>query len=136
MKGDKMQYAVNSSQMKNLDQKTIQEIGIPSLVLMERAALEVAKVVKNHASTQDKVLVVCGVGNNGGDGIAIARILSMFGQPADILIVGDQSKMTVETKQQLEIAMNLGLSIRTETNFSEYTQTLFVGSMNRLSMHI
>jgi NAD(P)H-hydrate epimerase len=121
VKGGKMQYAVNSSQMKFLDHKTVQEIGIPSLVLMERAALEVAKVVRNRATCRDKILVVCGIGNNGGDGIAIARILFMSGYLVDILIVGDLSKMTIETKQQFEIAMNLGLSIRTETYFSEYT---------------
>ena len=116
-----MQYAVNSSQMKFLDQTTIQKIGIPSMVLMERAAYEFSKAVCSRATHHDKILTVCGVGNNGGDGIAIARILTGYGYAVDILIVGDQNKMTMETKQQLDIAMNLGLSIRTETNFTEYT---------------
>lgn len=116
-----MQYAVNSSQMKLLDQTTIQEIHIPSMVLMERAAYSVAQVVMNRATKQDKILAVCGSGNNGGDGIAIARILYSLGYQAEILFIGKKEKMTQETSQQYEIAKNLGLSIRTESNFIEYT---------------
>ena len=71
-----MKQIVDGKQMKALDDKTIQHYGIPSLVLMERASLAVAEEIKNSFNTE-KILIVCGSGNNGADGIAIARILSL-----------------------------------------------------------
>lgn len=115
-----MKFALNSEQMKKLDDKTIHTMKIPSLVLMERAALAVAEAVMKKCDTYSKIVVVCGCGNNGGDGFAVTRILSLKGYHVDILLVGKEEKMTPETKTQMEIVMNLGLSIRRECDFSEY----------------
>lgn len=56
--------------MKATDAKTIQEIGIPSMVLMERAAMAVAAEAEKAAKKDEIVWAVCGSGNNGADGIA------------------------------------------------------------------
>ena len=73
-----MKEVVSCERMKQLDAYTIEKRGIPSCVLMERAALktveEMEKVFHKN-NTEEKILCVCGSGNNGGDGIAIARIL-------------------------------------------------------------
>ena len=61
--------------MKATDAKTIQEIGIPSMVLMERAAMAVAAEAEKAAKKDEIVWAVCGSGNNGADGIAAARML-------------------------------------------------------------
>lgn len=53
--------------MQRADEYTIQKIGIPSLVLMERAALKTVEVMKEKGISLDHCLVVCGSGNNGGD---------------------------------------------------------------------
>ena len=74
-----MKYVINSEQAKAVDTYTINEIGIPSLVLMERAAVSVVQEIEKKITNTDKVLCVCGVGNNGGDGIAVARILHQKG---------------------------------------------------------
>lgn len=116
-----MQKVVTSSQMKAIDSFTIEEIGIPSMVLMERAALRVVDVVKQHSNLGDKILAVCGTGNNGGDGIAVARILKCEGYEAAILLVGDESKASEQSKEQLKIARNLGISILNNININEYT---------------
>ena len=71
-----MQILVTGEQMKQLDQATIQTMGIPSLVLMERAALAVFDCLKQHFSLK-KTLVVCGSGNNGADGIAVGMATSI-----------------------------------------------------------
>lgn len=115
-----MKYALSASQMKSLDQMTIQEIGIESLVLMERAALGVVEEIKKHVTLKDRILVVCGNGNNGGDGFAVARILLAQGHSVDALFVGSMDKMTLECKKQMQIAVKMGLSMRTELLFSEY----------------
>lgn len=115
-----MRYALDAVQMKNLDKKTIEQIGIPAMVLMERAALFVAEHVREHAKPTDKIIAVCGTGNNGGDGIAAARILHLWGYEVTIGIVGDMEKFSKECREQWKIAKNLGLSIRTEWELSEY----------------
>ena len=70
-----MNYIVTGDEMKQIEKCAIEEIGIDSLVLMERAALSVVAHMKKHTTKQDKICVVCGSGNNGADGVAIARIL-------------------------------------------------------------
>ena len=74
-----MRYLVTGEQMKQVDQYTIEQIGIPSLVLMERAALAVFKEAVNHVKQTEPVWVLCGSGNNGADGIAVARMLHISG---------------------------------------------------------
>lgn len=115
-----MRYVLNASQMKNIDAYSIKEIGIPSCVLMERAALEVAMVVQKNHNTRARIIAVCGSGNNGGDGIAAARILFHMGYQADILFLGSNENATGETRKQMEIAANMGIAILSECQFSSY----------------
>ena len=61
--------------MKQADEYTIRNIGIPSVVLMERAALQTVAVMRRRKVDVSRALVVCGSGNNGGDGFAVARLL-------------------------------------------------------------
>ena len=70
-----MKKLMNGAQMKMIDTYSIQEVGIPSLVLMERAALCVTEAVLEKIKKTDKVLRVRGRGNNGADGMAVARQL-------------------------------------------------------------
>ncbi|MDF2472383.1 MAG: hypothetical protein K0R21_165 [Anaerocolumna sp.] len=107
--------------MKAIDDYTIERIGIPSMVLMERASLHVVEQIKLHGDKNSRILAVCGYGNNGGDGIGAARILFCQGYYVKLLMVGEESKATVQTKEQLTIARNLGLSIDSNINFNEYT---------------
>ncbi|MDF2589497.1 MAG: hypothetical protein K0S41_3338, partial [Anaerocolumna sp.] len=116
-----MNLVVNSQQMKGIDTFTCEQIGIPAIVLMERAALKVAEEIKKHADKKTKILAVCGLGNNGADGIATARILYSEGYQVDILLVGDETRALELTKQQINIAANLSISIYNNINLSEYT---------------
>ena len=76
-----MKKIVTSSEMKEIERRTIEEIGVPSLVLMERAAMQVVSAIGD----EEAVLVVCGVGNNGADGLAIARLLKLAGKDVRII---------------------------------------------------
>ena len=115
-----MRYAVKAEEMKQIDLYSIEQIGLPSVVLMERAALTVAFNIENIATKEGKILVVCGTGNNGGDGIAIARILHQKGYKVDFIILGDMDKLTEESKLQLFIAKNLGMCICSKFLPNEY----------------
>ena len=65
--------------MQKADKHTIEKIGISSMVLMERAALKTVEVMETEQIRLDKALIVCGSGNNGGDGFAIARLMKEKG---------------------------------------------------------
>jgi len=96
---------------KNTDTYTMSEIGIPGIVLMERAAYAVVQEVQKHCTKSERILAVCGSGNNGGDGIAAARILYLMGYSCDVLLFCGKHGLTEETEQQLQIAKNAGLKI-------------------------
>lgn len=119
-----MKKIVTCSEMKALDSHTISQMGVPSCVLMERAALKTAEVLEqgfHNKRDQEHILVVCGSGNNGGDGIAIARILHLHGYHADIFLAGQKEHMTEETRQQLQIAENYHVPLVNNPEWDEYT---------------
>ncbi|MDR2355844.1 MAG: NAD(P)H-hydrate epimerase [Clostridiales Family XIII bacterium] len=106
--------ALTAAQMKRCDAHTIQKMGVPSMVLMERAALAVVdELLSGRDPVFDKtyVLCVCGAGNNGGDGAAVARLLSIAGLRAEILFVGARDGTSAETARQLKIAENYGVRL-------------------------
>lgn len=101
-----MRYLVSASEMRRYDSNTIERIGIPACVLMERAALAVAETVEGHCAgekSRKHVLVMAGMGNNGGDGLAVARILSERGYQVEVWCVGDRSKASGQWEQQRQI---------------------------------
>ena len=106
--------------MKQLDQSTIKQMGIPSLVLMERAALAVFDCLKQHFPLK-KTLIVCGSGNNGADGVAVARLLHLAGYPVDLYLAGNHTSFTEEMNIQWQAAKNYQVSIVNNCRFSEYT---------------
>jgi hydroxyethylthiazole kinase-like uncharacterized protein yjeF len=115
-----MEYIVTSSQMNSLDNETIENIGIPSIVLMEKAALGVVEAIHNTCKAAGKILVVCGTGNNGGDGIAVGRILHLQGKQVRIVLLGDVQKASTETKRQIEIAEKYNIKIYNTFDKTEY----------------
>lgn len=106
-----MRYLYNGKQAKNIDFHAIHTMGIPGLVLMERAAMSVAAVVMEKEEKEETILVVCGTGNNGGDGVATARILHEAGYPVAVTVVGESKRMTEDMKRQLAIAANMDIPI-------------------------
>jgi len=100
---------VTGAEMKRLDERTIKEHGVPSLVLMERAALASVEVLHEEGFDLNYVDVFCGPGNNGGDGIAVARLLFLAGKDVTIIFVGDPEKRSADTIKQQEIAESYGL---------------------------
>lgn len=104
-----MKTVVTGSEMKAIDTYTIQELAIPSLVLMERAALSMVCRMRKEISKADRILCICGAGNNGGDAVAVARILFGQGYASAIYMAGIPEKWTEETKKQIQIARNVGV---------------------------
>ena len=116
-----MRYLPNGKQMSEADAHTIHEIGIPSLVLMERAALQIIETMHKKNISTEKSLIVCGSGNNGGDGFAVARLLTEQGKHADVLFAGKEASLSEECRCQKQIVENMGISVFTEFPDEEYT---------------
>lgn len=116
-----MRYLPDAAQMKAADQYTIQTFNVPSLELMERAAMSCVEVMKEKASDLSNICVVCGSGNNGGDGFAIARLLVNEGYKVDVVMAGNTSRCTAETKYQMALLEQTGLIIKDKFSQEDYS---------------
>jgi len=102
----------SAAQMREMDRRTIEEFGVPSLVLMENAALRVVDVIAQRFGPLrgKRIAVVCGKGNNGGDGLAIARHLATrFGAEVSIGMVGNPSELTGDAAANYKMSLAFGL---------------------------
>lgn len=101
--------SVTGNQMKAIDNYCIEKLGIPGIVLMENAAL---KVIKNiDLNRFNSFTIVCGVGNNGGDGLAVARHLYVLGKKVKVFIIGNLNKGSEDFNTNYNILNNLGLEL-------------------------
>lgn len=116
-----MKYILTGSQMKKADKYTIEHIGIPSMVLMERAALKVVEIMEQESVDFSKTLVVCGSGNNGGDGYAIARLLHVKGYETAIYFAGNDSSRSLENQAQKKIAEYYQIPVVQDLEGREYS---------------
>ena len=71
---------VTAAEMRQIDQDTIEGIGIPGIVLMETAGSAIVRAIQRHYPTCQRIGIFAGKGNNGGDGIVIARQLAHMGR--------------------------------------------------------
>ncbi len=111
-------YVVSAAEMKRCDASTISDFGVPQDVLMERAALSICKYVKKALPEGGRVLILAGSGNNGGDGIAAARLLHQDKINVTLVLVNHSlsdkastTKRSVGCSTQLKIAISYGIDI-------------------------
>jgi hydroxyethylthiazole kinase-like uncharacterized protein yjeF len=104
---------LNAAQMKEADRRTIDEIGIPSLVLMENAGRQVVAAMEAMYSDllERQVAVLCGRGNNGGDGFVVARTLVQRGVDVSVFLFGRVSAVRGDARTNLEILGRLGVTV-------------------------
>jgi NAD(P)H-hydrate epimerase len=122
-----MEFLVTAAQMKQCDEYTIRRLGLPSMVLMERAALAVTEEMQRERMDLSSVLVVCGSGNNGGDGFAVARLLDEQGVRVTVAFEGKEESMTEETRIQKQICEKCG--IKPCSNYQEREYTVIVDAL-------
>ncbi len=102
---------VTAAEMRQIDQDTIEGIGIPGIVLMETAGSAIVRAIEQHYPTCQRIGIFAGKGNNGGDGIVIARQLAHIGRDVRLFLVSAPESFTGEAQINLEIATKLGLQI-------------------------
>lgn len=99
---------ISVKQARAFDLYAQEKLGIPSLLLMENAGRSVAEEALKMLGKRKKVAVVCGVGNNGGDGFVAARHLLNAGKKVQVYIIGDEAKIKADPKTNLEILCKMG----------------------------
>jgi NAD(P)H-hydrate epimerase len=113
---------LNTQQMREADRQTIDDVGIPSVVLMENAGRQA--VAAMEAAFDDlpssKVGVLCGRGNNGGDGFVVARTLAQRGIEAVVYLLGSVADVRGDARTNLEILGRVGLTVVEVTNAQEW----------------
>jgi NAD(P)H-hydrate epimerase len=113
---------LNTQQMREADRQTIDEIGIPSLVLMENAGRQAVAAMEAAFDdlSSSRVGVLCGRGNNGGDGFVVARTLAQRGIEAVVYILGSVSDVRGDARTNLEILGRVGVTVVEVTNAQEW----------------
>src|SRR5690606_20565759 len=99
--------------MRAIDGRAIEGYGIPSLILMEHAGLAVARRSWQQlvGTRSRKAVVFAGTGNNGGDGLVAARLLTNWGARVRVFLAGDPRRASAETATQLAIVRELGIDV-------------------------
>lgn len=125
--------------MREADRFTIEDIGIPSLVLMENAGRQVVAAIEAayEAQLNGRIAVLCGRGNNGGDGFVVARTLLQRGVDCAVFVIGVVAEIRGDARVNLDILGRLGVTVveindeqAWELHFSEISQcTLIVDAI-------
>lgn len=122
-------YLLNRESSRAIDRLAVEEFGVPSIVLMENASRHVADVALDQLEDVDDptILIVCGPGNNGGDGLAASRHLSNAGVRTTIALAADPARLSGDAAVHLAVVRRMGLPIR-EIGPGAATLDAFAGS--------
>jgi len=104
---------LTAREMKDIDSKATSEYGIPSLILMENAGIRTVEVIEDllESSQSDKVVVLAGKGNNGGDGLVVARHLINAGIHVDVFLLAGSNEMTPDSYTNYQILSRMSRNI-------------------------
>jgi hydroxyethylthiazole kinase-like uncharacterized protein yjeF len=98
-----------ASQVRELDRIAIEDMGIPGICLMERAGSATFAILKFYYPEVRRIAVICGIGNNGGDGYVLARLACLAGYDVTVLQIGDTTKLKGDALIAFESMTNIGL---------------------------
>jgi NAD(P)H-hydrate epimerase len=114
-----MLRVLTAAQMREAEQDAEARHGMPSALLMENAGRGLAEVARSVAGPEGRFTVVCGPGNNGGDGLVAARFLHEGGGRVVVTLVGDVAKLTTEAKRNLTALKGFGVVPRSLESLPE-----------------
>ncbi|HBG10255.1 MAG TPA: NAD(P)H-hydrate epimerase, partial [Firmicutes bacterium] len=104
---------VTGSEMRSLEKKAFESLGLSSLVVMENAGSRIVEVLKGEFGPLEgkRIYILAGQGNNGGDGLVAARQLLALGARVKVFLVGDGKRSTRENGANLAILHKLGADV-------------------------
>jgi NAD(P)H-hydrate epimerase len=113
---------LNTEQMREADRRTIEDLGLPSIVLMENAGRQTVAAMEAAFDTlgSSRVAVLCGRGNNGGDGFVVARTLVQRGVEAIVFLLGSVAEVKGDARVNLEVLGRIGIAVVEITSAQEW----------------
>jgi NAD(P)H-hydrate epimerase len=104
---------LSAAQMREADRCTTEDIGIASLVLMENAGRQVVAAIEAgyEDALEGRVGILCGRGNNGGDGFVVARTLIQRGVDTSVFVIGSVADVRGDARTNLDILGRLGVMV-------------------------
>jgi NAD(P)H-hydrate epimerase len=115
---------LDNDQMREADRFTIEELTVPGMVLMENAATGVVDCLRERFPEARRVLILCGRGNNGGDGLAAARHLLNGGLEVKLLLFGEPEKLSPDAATNFRLAVNFGVDVHACAGIEELEREL------------
>ncbi len=121
---------VTASEMRAIDRETIDVLGIPGPVLMENAGRSVVQHLRRRFGGLEtkQIVILCGKGNNGGDGFVASRWLNGMGVPTRTILLGDPDDIKGDAKLNLDILLRLGIPVDSapdSESFQRFADLLF-----------
>ena len=135
-----MRYLVSGKEMKLLDINTSEHFGVPELVLMEQAAMTFVwkffKLQQTYKKNCNRILIVCGSGNNGADGLAVARLLYQKGKNVTVYPVGEieghRTSNSYDTQKEIDEAYGIRMVMELpDENFDVIIDAIFGIGLSR-----
>src|SRR5919201_632916 len=116
---------VTAAEMREIDRRTTEEFGVPSLTLMENAGSAVAEFCLQEYPTAKTVGVICGKGNNGGDGFVAARKLHEAGKEVRVLLLADPADVKGDAAEMLKRLPVKAVIARNDEEFSAVADQVY-----------
>ena len=109
-----MDAILTRDQIREVDRLAIEELGIPGVVLMENAGRAAAEQIRYRIRSKqgDRAVIFCGPGNNGGDGLVIARHLTNHGIDVQVYLAGDPDALSTDCAVNYNVVSKIGLDVR------------------------
>jgi len=114
-------YPLTCDQVRNVDRRAIEQYGMSGLVLMENAGRGAAEAIHRISSTGHTITILCGKGNNAGDGYVIARHLELLGHSVRIVSIVDIESLSGDAAVNASIAIKSQLPIRVARDLETLT---------------
>jgi len=118
---------VTGEEMRQIDRKTTEQFGFPSIVLMENAGKCMADWLLEHTGKEAAFLILCGSGNNGGDGLVAARHLLLVGQQVYVWTTAPPEELSNDSRINFDILRRMGAPVRVLRNTDNPKELLPAG---------
>lgn len=122
-----MHYILDQRQSKRLDAHSIETMGISGLFLMEQAARSVFQEIQKRFDEKNSILIVVESGNNGGDGLALSRLLKEAGYPVEVYYIHGISHESEAFLEQMRLSLQKDVIIRKELPTEQYYDVIVDG---------
>lgn len=108
------------AQINDIDNKAVADFKIPSVLLMEHAAYSIFRYITNYYEPMKEITILCGPGNNGGDGLALARQLIIWSKhKVKVILFASPDKLSTDGKLYYEMCKQMGVNIKEKCCFED-----------------